>query len=150
MSNGVLVWCVTRILAHAPLLWCIHLTYFAIYDKEGGGGGMGCLMIFLFSINRFKCAIIISISESIVTVTTKDEIADMLANYWSLIVNYEAQLKLYTIEVTLLPFNDGVVYEDVSTLSTADYADYNAFVNAEAGKWKEVEDDIRSKRMSIY
>ena len=111
---------------------------------------MGCLMIFLFSINRFKCAIIISISESIVTVTTKDEIADMLANYWSLIVNYEAQLKLYTIEVTLLPFNDGVVYEDVSTLSTADYADYNAFVNAEAGKWKEVEDDIRSKRMSIY
>ena len=73
----------------------------------------------------------------------------MLANYWSFIVDYEAQLKHYTTEVTLLPFNDGVVEEDVSTLSTADYADYNAFVNAEAGKWKEVEDDIRRKRMSI-
>ena len=73
----------------------------------------------------------------------------MLTNYWSFIVEYEAQLKHYATEVTLLPFSDGVVVEDVSTLSTADYVDYNAFVNAEAGKWKEVEDDIRRKRMSI-
>ena len=113
------------------------------------GGGVSN-DIFIFYYKPVQIAIIISISESIVTVKTKDEIAEMLANYWSFIVDYEAQLKHYTTELTLLPFNDGVVAEDVSTLSTADYADYNAFVNAEASKWKQVEDDIRSKRMSIY
>ena len=59
-------------------------------------------------------------------------------------------MKHYATEVTPLPFSDGVVEDDVSTLSTADYADYNAFVNAEAGKWKEVEDDIRRKHVTLF